>query len=75
MLCSFTFSAGGDGVRSFTFSEGGDGVRSFTFPVGVDGVRLFLLGDCRCSGTKGNSSIGSGVGQPSDSSSSRPSGV
>ena len=72
---SLIFSAGGVGVRSLILFAGGVGVRSrFFSAVGV-GVPLVFFGDFRSSGTKGNFSVGSGVDEPSDSSSSRPSGV
>ena len=55
--------------RSFCLSfsaGGGDGVRALTFSAGGDGVRLVLLGDCRCLGSKGISSIGFPTHRPLD---------
>ena len=90
-MCSLVSSAGGgDGVHSFTFSTGsgvsvryfvfsaggGVGGRSFAFATGGGvGVRLDLSVDRRSTGTKGNSSVGSGVGVCSESWSSGSSRV
>ena len=90
-MCSFvSFVGGGDGVRSFIFSAGGGiGVRSSAFSTGGGvglrssafsadggvGMRLVLSVDCRSTGTKGNSSVGSGVGVCSESWSSGSSRV
>ena len=77
-VCSFVFSMGGGvGGRSFVFSAGG-GVsgRSFAFVTGgCVGVRLVLSVDCRSTRTKGNSSVGFGVDECSESSSSGSSRV
>ena len=72
---SLNFSVGGVGVRSSAFSMGGVGACSLIFSAGGVGVRLVLFGDCRSPGTKGNSSTGFGVDEPSDSSSSETSGL
>ena len=74
----FVFSAGGGvGGCSFVFSAGGGvGGRSFAFATGGGvGVRLDLSVDRRSTGTKGNSSVGSGVGVCSESWSSGSSRV
>ena len=62
-------------MRLFASSAGGVGVRFFASFVGGVSVRSVLLGDCRSPDPKVTSSVGSGVDEPSESSSSRSFGV
>ena len=74
MRSSASFTAG-VGVRSCASTIGGVGMRSFTSSAVGDSVRLFLFGDYRSPYTKGNSFVGSGVAESSNSSSSGSFGV